>query len=269
MIDLHCHILAGLDDGAQDLAASVGMARLAAAEGIIVLACTPHFMPGVYDTALPVVRRAIAELAVLLRQEDIFIELVVGGDLHATPHLAARLKRGEVPTLGGSRYLLLEPPHDVLPPRFEELAFDLVQAGYAPILTHPERLKWIESRYGVIRRLAEAGVLMQLTSGSVIGRFGGRPQYWSERMLDEGLVDFLATDAHNVDRRPPDLARGRDRVAALFGDELALDLVLRNPRWVLENRSPAEIRPRSVRNDVPNMMENGESGGRRHPFWPF
>lgn len=269
MIDLHCHILAGLDDGAPDCAASVEMARLAAAEGTIVLACTPHFMPGVYDTALAAARRAMADLAERLRQEDIFIDLVMGGDLHATPHLAARLKRGEVPTLGGSRYLLLEPPHDVLPPRFEELTFELIQAGYAPILTHPERLKWIESRYGVIRRLAEAGVLMQLTSGSVIGRFGGRPQYWSERMLDEGFVDFLATDAHNVDRRPPDLARGRDRIAALFGEDLALDLVLRNPRWVLENRSPDDIRPRSVHGEVPNMAGNGERGGRRHPFWPF
>lgn len=269
MIDLHCHILPGLDDGAPDLAVSYEMARLAAADGTIVLACTPHFMPGVYDASLEVVQQAVEDLADALAERGINLGLVVGGDVHAAPNLAARLNARKVPTINGSRYFLLEPPHDVLPPRFEELVFGLLSEGYVPILTHPERLKWIESRYGVIRHLAEAGVLMQLTSGAVFGRFGRRPQYWSERMLDEGIVHFLATDAHNADRRPPDLSRGRDAVAARFGDDFALDLVLHNPLIVLEDKDPSEIRAEPDPGAEEVRVEKSEGPLRLGRLWPF
>ena len=245
------------------------MARLAAADGTIVLACTPHFMPGVYDTSLDVVEWAVDNLADALKEQDVDLRLVIGGDIHAAPNLAARLTAGAVPTINGSRYFLLEPPHDVLPPRFEDLVFELLAEGYVPILTHPERLKWIESRYAVIRQLAEAGVLMQLTAGAVFGRFGRRPRYWSERMLDEGIVHFLATDAHNADRRPPDLSRGRDAVAARFGDEAALDLVLHNPLIVLEDKEPSQIRGGSVRGMASVRAEKSEGSLRLGRLWPF
>ena len=251
------------------------MARLAAADGTIVLACTPHFMPGVYDTSLAVVERAVEDLTASFKERGINLGLVVGGDVHAAPNLVTRLNAGEVPTINGSRYFLLEPPHDVLPPRFEDLAFGLLSEGYVPILTHPERLKWIESRYAVIRHLADAGVLMQLTAGAVVGRFGRRPRYWSERMLDEGIVHFLATDAHNADRRPPDLSRGRDAVAARFGDDFALDLVLHNPLLVLEDGEPSEIRSESDRVVEDVRIETAEKADKNEGplglgrLWPF
>src|SRR5690606_33768464 len=107
------------------------------------------------------------------------------------------LRQGRIPTLSNSRYFLFEPPHHVAPPRLEEAAFNLLAAGYVPILTHPERLTWIESHYAVFKRLAHSGVWMQLTAGALYGKFGARPRYWSERMLDEGLVHIVASDAHD------------------------------------------------------------------------
>jgi protein-tyrosine phosphatase len=126
-----------------------------------------------------------------------------------------------------------------VPPRFEESVFALRAAGIVAVITHPERLSWIESHYPVFQRLVRGGAWMQVTSGSLTGRFGKRPQYWGERMLDEGLVHLLATDSHHIDRRPPLLAEGREAAARRVGAMEAENLVVHRPRAIL-NDSPME-----------------------------
>jgi len=243
LIDLHSHLLPGIDDGSKDLAMSLAMARVAAADGISTIACTPHILPGVYNNGGPAIRRAVARLAESIAKAGIPITLVTGADVHIAPDLDVQLRDGRALTLNDSRYLLLEPPHHVLPPRLEDLIFGLQAAGYVPILTHPERLSWIEGHYDLIGRLVSSSVLMQITAGSVMGRFGRRPRYWAERMLDEGLCHLLATDAHNTEQRAPRLAEARDVVAQRLGDDEALNLVLRRPRGILNNLNPAELSP--------------------------
>ena len=186
MIDLHCHLLPAMDDGPQDLAAALAMARIACADGLAVAACTPHILPGLYDNTGPTIRAAVWRLADALREAELPLELVAGADIHIGPDLLAGLNNGRLPTIGGSRYLLLEPPHHVVPPRLETGVFSLMTAGYFPIITHPERLSWIESHYDLLERLTKVGVWMQVTAGSLCGRFGRRPLYWAERMLEEG-----------------------------------------------------------------------------------
>ena len=114
-------------------------------------------------------------------------------------------------------------------------------SGYVPVLTHPERLSWIDGQYDLIQRMAASGVLIQLTAGSVLGHFGRRARYWAERMLDENLVDLLATDAHNLDSRPPLLAAARDAVAKRCGDATGARLVAANPLAILQNVLSSEI----------------------------
>jgi protein-tyrosine phosphatase len=137
--------------------------------------------------------------------------------------------------------LLLEPPHHQLPRRLEDLIFGLQAAGYVPIVTHPERLSWIEGHYDLIKRLVDNSVLMQLTAGSLTGRFGRRPRYWAERMLDDGLCHVLATDAHDTEKRPPRMAEARELVAQRLGEDEATNVVLTRARGILENLSPAEL----------------------------
>jgi protein-tyrosine phosphatase len=245
LIDLHCHLLPGIDDGSKDLAMSLAMARVAAADGISIIACTPHILPGVYNNNGPTIRRAVARLAESIAGAGISIVLVTGADVHIAPDLDVQLRDGRALTLNNSRYLLLEPPHHVLPPRFEALIFGLQAAGYFPILTHPERLSWLEGHYDLIGRLVSSSVLMQITAGSVMGRFGRRPRYWAERMLDEGLCHLLATDAHNTEQRAPRMADACDFVAQRLGDDEAINLVLRRPQGILKNLSPAELPPLS------------------------
>jgi protein-tyrosine phosphatase len=242
MIDLHCHILPGVDDGSPDLNVSLEMARMAVSDGISTIACTPHILPGVYNNNGISIEKALNHLRAALGRERIPLHLVAGADAHLTPDLLNGLTNGQVPTIAGSRYFLLEPPHHVAPPRLEAFVFNLMTIGYVPILTHPERLSWIEGHYALICRLSDAGVLMQITAGSVLGRFGSSASFWAERMLDEGLVDIIATDAHHSRRRTPRLARARDLVATRYGYELAMRAVATLPQRILQNVLLSDLR---------------------------
>ena len=241
MYDLHCHLLPGIDDGSVDLEMSLEMARLSVADGVRTLACTPHIYPGLYENTAAGIRAGVDALQVELDSREIPLKLVVGADVHLEPGLSASIKGGRIPTIAGSRYLLLEPPHHVAPPRFEESVFDLMTAGYIPVITHPERLSWIEDHYPIFQRLVARGVWMQLTAASVAGRFGRRALYWSERMLDEGCVHIIATDAHHPQRRPPILSLGREAAAKRVGDDEATHLVVTRPQGIVENRPPNSL----------------------------
>lgn len=241
MIDLHCHILPGIDDGAPDLETSLAMARIAVGDGITVTACTPHMMPGYYDNTSEGIRAAVVNLQTELHAADIPLRLVTGADVHLITGLAGALRRDERLTLADTRYFLFEPPHNTAPPRMAEAVFDCMAAGFHPIITHPERLRWIEDHYALMGQLVEAGAWMQLTAGSVTGRFGKRTQYWADRMLDEGLVHILATDAHNLRSRAPILSEAVEAVAERLGRDAAKDMVLTRPLAVLENASPASV----------------------------
>lgn len=241
VIDLHCHILPGIDDGAPDIETSLAMARMAADDGIRVTACTPHMMPGIYDNAGPDVRTRIAALQSEIDQAGINLKLVCGADVHLQAGLGPRLKTGQLLSLADSRYFLFEPPHHVAPPRLEDVVFDVMAAGFHPILTHPERLSWIESHYDIMKSMAHKGVWMQITCGSLTGRFGRRPKYWADRMLDEGMVHLLATDAHNLRNRSPLMSEARVLVADRLGPEAAEQMVLTRPQAVLDNVVPSSL----------------------------
>lgn len=243
MIDLHCHILPGIDDGAPDLETSLEMARIAVADGIKITACTPHITPGVYDNTGPDILRRIDALQLELDKADIPLRLTSGADVHLAPDLAGGMRSGRVLPLAGSRYFLFEPPHHIAPPRIEDAVFDVMAAGYLPIVTHPERLSWIEGQYDVFQRMVHAGAWMQITCGSITGRFGERPKYWAEKMLDEGIVHIIATDAHNLRNRKPAMASARDAVAERLGEQAAIDMVLTRPQAVLDNQDPVTLPP--------------------------
>jgi len=234
-------MLPGIDDGAGNLDVSLRMARAAVDQGITVVACTPHILPGLYHNSGPAIRQAITQLQDALNENGIPLQLTTGADVHMAPNFIAGLRSGQLLSIADSRYVLVEPPHHTAPPHIEEFFFNLVAAGYVPILTHPERLSWVPSRYDVIKRLARGGVWMQITSGSFTGAFGRNALYWAQRLLDEGRVHLIASDAHDAERRPPDLAAGRDLVAKRVGNEEAQRLVLTRPMGILKDEPPSTV----------------------------
>ena len=238
MIDLHSHILPGIDDGAKDLDMALEMARIAVADGIHTMACTPHIYPGMYMNDATGIGQAREKLQAALDERGIALKLVLGADAHLVPELLDGLRAGRVPTLNGSRYLLLEPSHTTPPPRFEESVFNLVAAGYTPVITHPERLTWVETHYPVFVRLIAQGAWIQVTAGALTGMFGKRAKYWADKFLIDGHTHILATDAHSTGRRLPQLTPALEVVERLIGAQERAQLVLHRPQAILDNLAP-------------------------------
>jgi protein-tyrosine phosphatase len=254
MIDLHSHLLPGLDDGAPDLRVALAMAEAFIDDGVEIVACTPHILPGLYHNTGPGIRAAVELLQFQIAEAGLPLKLTTGADVHLAPGLVQGLQSGTILSLADSRYLLLEPPHHVLPARFEESLFELLVAGYVPIITHPERLSWIKGNYQIMGRLVQHGVWMQITAGSLTGHFGRGALYWAERMLDEGLVHILASDAHDPSHRRPNLSAGAEAAAKRLGSDEAFELVQGRPRAIIDDLDPGAVsRPRG--NDA------GQSGG--------
>jgi len=244
MIDLHCHMLPGIDDGAPDLATALEMARIAVADGITMTACTPHIYPGLFDNTGEQIKRHAEAFHANIRESGLPLEITYGADIQMVPEMLSGLRSGQMPTLHGTRYFLFEPPHHTVPAGFSHLISELLSAGYVPVITHPERLTWLDNdHYEWFVQAAHRGAWIQLTAGAVTGRFGRRARYWSERFLDDGIVHILGTDAHDTKNRPPLLAEGRKAAERWVGAEEADLLVKGRTRMIFEDREADEVPP--------------------------
>ena len=241
MIDLHSHILPGIDDGSRNLDMSLEMARMAVDDGITMMACTPHIYPGLYMNDTAGIKAAREKLQQALDDNGIPLKLTTGADVHLVPGLLEGLRAGIVPCLHDTRYLLLEPSHHVAPPRFQDSVFSLVAAGYVPVITHPERLTWVEDHYPVFRDLVRQGAWMQITAASLTGVFGARAKYWGERFLDDGLTHIIATDTHSNGRRSPIMSKARDIAERTLGREEAELLVRGRQEYMLRDEPPSAV----------------------------
>jgi protein-tyrosine phosphatase len=217
MIDLHCHILPGIDDGADSLADSIAMCRMAAADGCRAMIATPHQRRPEWWNGD---REGLVALAEAV-QEAVGPQLRVltGAEVHVDSDLLGEVEKlpgGSLLTLAGSRYLLIELP---FVPRVaqDEAAADLVYElglqGFRPILAHPELIPWLAGDTALIERLVRLGATVQVTAMSVTGEFGKQPQHDAMALLDAGLVHFVASDSHDTFRRPPGLRRAYERIA--------------------------------------------------------
>ncbi len=243
---------------------ALAMAEAFVADGVTVVACTPHILPGLYHNSGPDICRAIDDLQARITDAGLPLRLTTGADVHLAPGLVHGLRSGTILSLAQSRYVLIEPPHHVLPARLEETLFELLVAGYVPVMTHPERLSWIAGHYGLIQRLVRHGVWMQLTAGSLTGRFGKSALHWANRMLDEGLVHILASDAHDVSRRRPDLSQGAEVAAARLGTNEAHELVIGRPQGIIDNVAPEALsQPRGILADDGRWAADRQAGTSR------
>ena len=239
MIDLHSHTLPGLCDGSQSLDTSLEMARIAVADGITHLACTPHVNPGVYNNTRQTIEPALSALQQALDQQNIPLKLVIGADTHLVPEVMQGLKDGSIPTLNNTRYFLLEPSHHVPVLNFLDHIENYLNAGYVPLITHPERLSWVQEHYDEFAEAVNMGAWIQITAGAITGRFGKTAQSVSERFLKDGLVHVIASDAHGIARRPPILSEGVAAAIKLLGDEAeVMRMVQERPQAVLDDLAP-------------------------------
>ena len=237
MIDLHNHVLPGIDDGAADFAEAIEMCRLAAADGIEVMVTTPHQRTPQWDNCQPDrlddLRRRLQE------QVGERPLLLAGAEIRVDSELLAELEEvavsGLLP-LAGSHYLLLELDRHDLRLDAAALTHEVLVAGWVPVYAHPELIPALMEDLPLMHHLVELGALFQVTAMSVSGEFGKRARDRAATLLDQGLVHFVATDAHGTDWRPPVLSRAARALAAGWGEEVAELLTHTHPAAVVADR---------------------------------
>jgi protein-tyrosine phosphatase len=235
MIDLHSHILFGLDDGASELDISIEMARIAVADGITHMACTPHVQEGVYPNTWTSIRPVLELLQQALHERHIPLALFCGAEAHLAWDLPEKLRRGDIPTINDTRYFLLELPHLIIPQRLHDFVMRLKDAGFIPIITHPERLSWVERRPDLLAKIADLGCPLQLTADSLLGSFGAVAQEQASRLIDAGMLVFVASDAHSPRSRAPRMSSAMKLVSSLWGEAAARRMFVEIPQSILSD----------------------------------
>jgi protein-tyrosine phosphatase len=244
MIDIHHHLLFGLDDGPETIDGSLAMAEMAIEEGITHIACTPHanyrwnFDPAINAARMDALRAQLGGRVVLGSGCDFHVSYDNVTDAIANPTKY---------TLNGKNYLLIELPDFGLPPNLPETYYELRLAGMTPILTHPERNATLQKQPEKIADWLRSGMIVQITSGSLTGRFGKTAERMAYKLLDDNWVHFIATDAHDTDSRPPQIREVMAMIAKRYGAEMAERLCVTNPRAAFEGLAwPEQMEPKGV-----------------------
>jgi protein-tyrosine phosphatase len=235
VIDIHSHILPGVDDGARSVAEALKMAEIAAADGIEQMVCTPHMFNGLSrNPQATEVEKRVEEL-----QKAIGSGLTVlpGNEVHFSIDIASHVGTNRISTLNRQNYVLIEFPTLNVPRSAPKRLKQLSTLGVHPILVHPERNIEIQSRPSLVAELMEQGTLIQVTAMSVTGKFGLPAKTCVDVLLKHRCVHFIASDAHRPEKRPPVLSAARDAAAEIIGEEAARRLVVDNPRAVIEGQT--------------------------------
>lgn len=199
MIDLHSHILPGVDDGAKDLGESLAMAKEAVVDGVHTIVATPHHQIGMHINNRNDVIDQVTLLNKRVKEEGLELTILPGAEIHAYGNLVSDLKKGKLLTINDKhKYIFIEFPHDRVPIGAEQLIFEIQLAGYVPIIPHPERNRDIRENPIKIYQLVKKGALTQITAASLLGFFGKKVHRFTLEMIDTNLTHLLATDAHRA-----------------------------------------------------------------------
>jgi len=236
VIDLHCHLLPGIDDGPESLDGALAMARLAVANGIRTACVTPHLQVGRWENDIATIEPVVATYRAALAATDIPLEIVFAAEVRLAYEIVPLVQAGRVPFIGeldGYRVMLLEMPHSHVPVGAEKLVQWLIGQKIRPMIAHPERNKDVMRDPRKLMPLLAEGCLVQLTADAVAGEFGEEAARRSHEFLEQHWVTVLASDAHDTNSRPPRLLAGMEVAARIVGDAEARRLVEDMPRRLL------------------------------------
>ena len=242
-VDLHAHVLPGVDDGPQSWDSAVDMLRTAAAAGTIHIVATPHGDRRAAWDSVDSLRDLCGRLAEQLESEGVPITLSLGMEVPLELDTADKVDEGRALTLDGSSYILVELPFSQLPLYWEEALFRLQLGGLHPVIAHPERQAQLQENHDLLAGPVSRGILTQLTAGSLIGGFGPKVKRAAEALCKKGLASFLASDCHSHDgSRGPDMQAGFRAAAKLVGQEAAARMAWEIPGTLVGHNVDKERR---------------------------
>jgi len=247
VIDLHCHYLPAVDDGAKDLQEALALLRAAERDGARTVVLTPHVFAGRWDNTLSLLQPRFDAFARLVRTKRIDVELLLGAEVHLLPESLDLIARGDVPFIGhweGDQVVLLELHDGRIPPFAREAIRHLKSRDIVPMIAHPERNKAVMQDPAALEPLLDEGCLLQVTAGAIVGEFGERARDTALALLDRNLVTVVASDAHNLRHRPPRLRAARSELKARYGRDVALSLLEQAPREILSVRRGPTATPK-------------------------
>lgn len=236
MIDIHCHILPGVDDGSKDLEESLEMAKIAHSEGIKKIVNTSHYHPSFeYETG-EVVLEKLNSFNKLLKEKNIDLEVIMGNELYYTPDIIEELEHLDFNTMGNSKHILIEFPPLNVPQNLADIVYEIKLKGYTPILAHVERYARIEDNPNIIYDCIKEGALIQINASSIIGKNGKETKNLCTLLLDHSMVHLVGSDAHSATRRRPLMRESYDYVRSNYEKDYADDLFSRNSNCIIENK---------------------------------
>lgn len=237
MIDLHTHIIPGIDDGSSNIEESIQMLSIAYRSGVDHIVMTPHCYPGMYENyATDALVQLWEILCQKVRVERLPINLYKGMEIMATDHLADDLKNGRVWTINDSEYFLVEFEFDEYPGFCNKVLNECSQAGFKPLIAHPERYYFVQKDPAIVYQWYKSGYGIQINKGSLLSRFGHSEKRIADSLLRHHLVHCVASDAHNTSTRSPSMKKAVEYLESEYGKEYAYMLTCANPGRILNGR---------------------------------
>ena len=244
MIDIHAHILPGLDDGPVTLDDALKMARIAVKDGIKVIVAAPHCLNGRYNNYRKGIISACSEFNLILKKERIPLEVLPGSEVHLGMEILDELESGRLMTLNDTgRYFFLEIPNQFIPRILVPFIARLKEMDVTPIIVHPERNMTIQRNVTLLHDLISAGALSQITGRSLTGGFGRLASQCCLRIIKFNLAHFMATDAHSPETRPPILSKAVEKLSVLTDKAHAERMMLVAPGMAIEGEKPDGFLP--------------------------
>lgn len=233
MIDIHCHLLPSIDDGAKDLETSLAMLRIAEGDGIKKIIATPHFYRGYYENEYNYIEEQVDKLNEEAKKAGINVDVFPGQEVFLDKYTVKYYKEGIIRGLNGSKYMLVELDMEEFSENDLDIIYELRLLGVKPIIAHPERYAYVNKNLTVLNSFIKEECFFQVNSSSLSGLFGKNVKKTAESIIKKGLCNFIATDAHSASRRAPRLKEGFEFIQK--NNEKIYKNIDKNTQMLLEN----------------------------------
>jgi protein-tyrosine phosphatase len=238
MIDLHCHVLPGIDDGAKTLDDALQLIEAAQQQGITRIIATPHIHFGTFNNTTQTIHTALTQVKAALLAKGNTIELSAAAEVRIGTEMLPLAEQGKLPFLGqyqGMQVLLLELPHSHIPTGADKLVKWLLNKNILPMIAHPERNRELQQYPEKIKPFVQMNCLLQMTAASVLDDMGGKAQHLAKQYLSQRLFDIVASDSHSMLRRPPKLKQAKETIAQLTDEQYAEQITLHTPKAISDS----------------------------------